>query len=342
MRIWVDLANSPHPLLFAPIARELEDRGHDVILTARDHGQTVELATRYWPDVDVIGGESPPGRARKARSVGSRVRALRNWAKQREPDLALSHNSYAQILAARSIGIPVVTAMDFEHQPANHLAFRLAGRVILPEAFPPGLARRQGAKQAKVHRYSGLKEEIYLGEFKPGPDVLTGLGIDRGDGAPLVVARTPPSRALYHQFENPLFAEAMRALDRGGARSVALARHPEQRRALEALELQRCTIPNTAVDARSLMYQADLVLGAGGTMTREAALMGVPTVSAFAGETPAVDRQLIEEGRLTQLEGVERLEGLALRKDSPTPVEQLRERGRVVSGEFVDAALGMS
>lgn len=81
MRIWVDLANSPHPLLFAPVARELEGRGHEVMLTARDHGQTADLATRQWPEVDLIGGESPATTLRKAGSAGGRVLALRQWAK---------------------------------------------------------------------------------------------------------------------------------------------------------------------------------------------------------------------------------------------------------------------
>src|SRR5215212_12160400 len=76
LRVWIDLSNSPHPLLFAPIARALEQRGHAVSITARDHAQTVELARSGGLDVDVIGGESPGGRARKASALGGRVIAL--------------------------------------------------------------------------------------------------------------------------------------------------------------------------------------------------------------------------------------------------------------------------
>src|SRR5207248_5635546 len=55
MKCWIDLANSPHPLLFAPIVARLEERGHDVRLTARDNAQTAELALQRWPDAEVIG-----------------------------------------------------------------------------------------------------------------------------------------------------------------------------------------------------------------------------------------------------------------------------------------------
>ena len=119
-----------------------------------------------------------------------------------------------------------------------------------------------------------------------------------------MVARTPPSRALYHGFESPLFVASLRAIGSDErTQLVILVRHPEQREALEAMRLPRCVIPKAAVDSRSLMYAADLVLGAGGTMTREAALLGVPTFSLFAGTTPAVDRWLERGGQAASTQG---------------------------------------
>ena len=73
MRIWIDLSNSPHPLLFKPVARELEALGHSVAVTARDNAQTVELARERWPDVTVIGGPSPKGRKAKAQAKAQAV-----------------------------------------------------------------------------------------------------------------------------------------------------------------------------------------------------------------------------------------------------------------------------
>ena len=196
MRIWIDLANSPHPLLFAPVSRALEERGHRVQITVRDHAQTLALARERWQGFDAVGGASPSNRAMKARAVAGRVQALRAWARARRPDLALSHNSYAQIAAARSMGIPAVTAMDFEHQPASHVAFRLADRVLLPEAYPPGTARIQGAAPEKTWRYPGVKEALYVGDFDPDDGVLLRLGVELPSKTALVVARTPPTRAL--------------------------------------------------------------------------------------------------------------------------------------------------
>jgi uncharacterized protein len=343
MRVWIDLANSPHPLLFAPVARRLQHAGHDVVLTARDNAQTVELARERWPDVEVIGGPSPQSRLAKAATLATRVRALRRWARTNAVELALSHNSYAQILAARALRVPVVTAMDFEHQPANHLAFRLADVIVLPAALRGQALRSQGASRRKVRFYDGLKEEIYLGDFEPSAAVLGDLGLAREEKRPIVVVRTPPSRASYHRFGNPLFLEALEAIGEDPAvRCVTLVRHPEQRLAIESMGLANCTIPTRAIDSRSLMRAADLVIGAGGTMTREAALLGVPTLSVFAGAEPAVDRWLREQGLLCRLSSPEQLRAICCREQEPRPMPELKRRSAALIDVVLDAVQSAS
>jgi predicted glycosyltransferase len=337
MRIWIDLSNSPHPLLFRPIARRLQERGHTVAITARDNAQTVELARERWPDVEVIGGVSPKGRLDKARTIGGRAAALRRWAAAERPDVALSHNSYAQIVAAGSLRVPVVTAMDFEHQPANHLAFRLAKSVLLPAALCGSAVWRQGATARKTHFYSGLKEEVYLADFRPDSDVLHGLGIALGPGETLVVARPAPDRAAYHPFENPLFVDCVKTVLRDGRTTVVvLPRHPDQADLLEHLALPRCAVVRAAVDSRSLMSVADLMIGAGGTMTREAALMGVPTLSLFAGHRPAVDRWLQDRGMLRVLSDAHDCPPVT-RQPRADQLAALRVRGAFLVDEFCDA-----
>jgi predicted glycosyltransferase len=55
------------------------------------------------------------------------------------------------------------------------------------------------------------------------------------------------------------------------------------------------------VDGRSLVALADLVVSAGGTMNREAAALGVPAYTTFAGTMGAVDELLVRAGRLRVL-----------------------------------------
>lgn len=341
MRIWIDLSNSPHAPLFAPVSRRLRDEGHEVLVTARDNAQTVELARRHWDEVTVIGGRSLDGRLAKGLGMAQRIAALAAWARRTRPDVALSHNSYGQIVAARRLGIRAVTAMDYEHQPANHLAFRLADSILLPAALRGAALRRQGATPRKARFYDGLKEEIYLGDFEPSPGVLAEVGVGQEEGEVLVVTRTPPAGALYHRSGNPLFGQILELVcAEPGVACVTLCRHPEQRRELAALGLPGMRLPERAVDARSLLHAADLVVGAGGTMTREAALLGVPTVSVFAGRTPAADSWLERRGALRRLRSIDEMPPLRPRSKQPLDPAELRARGELLSAEFVEAVTG--
>lgn len=337
MKVWIDLSNSPHALLFRPISGRLEELGHEVLVTARDNAQTVELAQERWPNAEVIGGESPRSRVGKVRLIWGRVAALRAWARDTRPDVALSHNSYGQIIAARTACIPAVTAMDFEHQPANHLAFRLADIVLLPEVLRELHLRRKGLTAAKARYYPGLKEEIYLGDFEPDTGVVADLGSSRARGDVLVVARTPPTRAAYHRLANPLFDDVLRVVSaEPQAKVVVLARHGEQRAALARLDLG-LIVPAGAIDARSLLYAADLVVGAGGTMTREAALLGLPTLTVFAGRQPAVDRWLIGRGLLRQAERAADALPIRLRPAEPRNLEAVRAKASALVELLVTA-----
>ena len=77
-----------------------------------------------------------------------------------------------------------------------------------------------------------------------------------------------------------------------------LARNEEQRAAVSELKALNVVVPERAVDGRSLVAYADVLVSAGGTMNREAAVLGTPVWSIFEGRTRSVDEKLVEEGRL--------------------------------------------
>lgn len=316
MRIWIDLANSPHVPFFRALIPEFVARGHQIEITARDFAQTVDLAISAGMTPHVVGGHGGGTLTGKAGNLIGRAKALRKWARDRGFDLALSHNSYAQIAAAASLGVKTVTLMDYEHQPANHLAFRLASRVIVPRAFPAAELKKYGASTRRVKRYEGTKEDVYLADFVPDPnfsETLLGLGVATSDV--LVVVRPPAREALYHRFENELFDKLLENLSaREAVKIILLPRSDAQRAEYSSRKLAGLIMPRTALDGANLIAAADLVVSAGGTMNREAAALGVPAVSIYAGKWAAIDQELVEEGRLRSIGSVEEIESLVLER----------------------------
>jgi predicted glycosyltransferase len=324
MRVWVDLANSPHVAIFEPLVEALHARGDEVVLTVRDHAQTLDLAERAFGRGVVIGSQSPTGRVAKGWAIVERSFRLYRFARAVAPDVALSHGSYSQLIAARAARIGAVTMMDYEHQPANHLSFRLAQRVVVPEVFPEDALERFGAARASVVRYPGFKEELYLGRASSDGAVLREIGLV--PDAVIIVFRPPPEGALYHRMDNERFERLLdEATSHAELQTVILPRRPEQ--AEPYLRRPGVIVPNRPVDGRALLLCADLMIGAGGTMNREAALLGTPTYTMFAGKLAAVDAALIEQGLMFDL-----------RRDGVTPVfEKKRPRDSNRAGERATA-----
>jgi predicted glycosyltransferase len=317
MRLWIDLANSPHVPFFKVLIARFNDLGHQVETTARDFAETVPLAAAAGLTTETVGRHGGRDFSAKATNLMSRAWELSGWARKRSFDLAISHNSYSQILAARALRIKSVTLMDYEYQPANHLAFRLTSRLIVPASFPERRLRRYGASRGKVFRYHGTKEDVYLADFNPDPSFLTAqlneLGLDASHV--VVLMRPPAHEALYHRFQNQLFDEALDfLLSNENVRVVLLPRNNSQRTTYGARASERLAIPTGPLDGPNLIAASDLVISAGGTINREAAALGVPAASLYAGRWAAVDEQLVNEGRLKRISKLEDLRGLPLTK----------------------------
>ena len=328
MRVWVDITNSPHVLFFRPLIRLLQAEGHDVSITAREYAQTLELLERHELAHEVVGPRhGGAGMVGKARALVGRLPALRRFAKPRAFDLALAHGSHELTLAARSLGIPSATAHDYEFATLQHqLGLRAATRVVFPDAIPADRLARLGAKPPKLVRYPGIEEEYYLADFEPDRGVLDTWQID--PARTLVVLRPPPDVSLYHRHSNPLFPQTLEHLGRlEDVHAFVLPRTEEQREYVRGLALPSVILPQTAIDAQSLIALADLVVSAGGTMNREAAALGVPVYTTYGGRLGGVDEALIREGRLVPLTDPRALE---LRKRAGTASERVRREPQLM------------
>jgi predicted glycosyltransferase len=298
MRVWVDLTNTAHVLVLRPLVELLERQGHEVTLTARPLSHTVELLDQWGHPYTALGRYGGAARLSKARAAAGRIPRLIRFGRGRGFGCALAHGSTDLPPACRLLGVPNTTMLDYEWASLQHgVNCRLASRVLAPEAIPADRLARYGARPPKLVRYPGLKEEYYLSGFEPDPSVLEELGLSRD--RILCVVRTAPSYALYLGSENPILPRVLgRLSEHEETQTVVLPRTAEQGAAIAALGLERVTIPERVVDGRSLVAFADLVVSAGGTMNREAAVLGTPVWSIFEGRMGGVDEMLAREGRL--------------------------------------------
>lgn len=301
-RVWFDLTNTAHPVVLRPLVTLLEQRGVECVLSVRPLSQTIDLMDDWGHPYTAFGEHGGVSRAGKARALAARQRQMLAFGRARGPfAAAMSHGSPDLAVASAALRIPSTTMFDYEFAIAQHTVGGLfSNRALVPESIPAERLRRFGIGPRKHVPYPGLKEEYILHGFTADPGVPDALGVDVT--RPLAVVRTAPSYALYlGGAESPLVARLLESFSRRGVQTVVLPRNADQAADVRALGLDGVVVPDRAVEARSLVAYADVLVSAGGSMNREAAALGTPVWSMFEGRLGGVDEQLVREGRLQLL-----------------------------------------
>lgn len=346
--IWIDLDNSPHVPVFLPLIKHYRSFGVDVVLTARDHSQTLELLeiAGLYQDVRVVGRHH--GKIRIKKLFGTFVRAMQLIYElcTSSPTVAVSHGSRSMVFAAWLRRIPILTMYDYEHTE-TFLFNKLSTRVLVPQAIPDGVLDEIGLSMSKRVKYPGIKEEIYLKDINRETEALDTFnnrqGSDISDSQILVVLRPPASNANYHgDRADEVFGAVLQYLLRHPNTSTIISpRNNDQRedirRMLAAADADetRVMLLERAVDGIELLSIADLLISGGGTMNREAVLLGIPVYSIFAGKQGALDRSMEERGQITFIRDVVEVELISLQKRSNQNIPESSNRvERFIIGEI--------
>jgi len=300
--IWIDLDNSPHVPFFRPIIQQLETRGYNVLLTARDCFQVCGLAEQLHLDCKPIGRHYGKHRIMKLLGLGIRTLQLLPLVRRARPALAVSHGSRSQLVAAKLLRIPSLQITDYEF--AKLWAVVRPSWAMTPAMIPNDAMRLDGDR---ILKYPGIKEDVYVTSFLPQDGIRQELGIRESEI--LVTMRPPASEAHYHSPDSDKLFQATIAhlASMPEVRMVVLPRTPKQGHKITAVWSELCSsrklfIPERVLDGLNLMWHSDLVISGGGTMNREAAALGVPVYSIFRGTIGAVDQYLAANGRLVLLE----------------------------------------
>jgi len=279
MKIWYDACTGKHVRYGVAIAKRLREKGHEVTLTTRKHPDTVPLAKLLNEDFIVVGKYNPKSLMSRLRESIQRqlhfCRIFRNGA----PDVAISHGSVDQIRVAFGLGVPTITTLDTPYAVAVHrLTLPLVDYIVASKAIPKETLQKFNVK-GEIILFDGVDEVAWIKGFKPL--------VNYDFGKPLIVVREIEEKAAYAKGKFPSVALAKKLTRLG--RVVFISRY--RRRAVKGL-----IIPEGFVDSASLVAQADLFVGAGGTITREAALQGTPAIVINVFQKQHVNDYLAEKG----------------------------------------------
>ena len=335
VKIWIDLDNTPHVPFFIPIIRELERRGHEVVLTARDAFQVCDLAEEKGLRFLRVGRHYGKNPLMKITGLIFRSLQLLPFYLRQRPGLSLSHGARSQNLISNLFRVPTVLIADCEHAqtaPFTHPRWPIVPDALSPEGLPSRIER--------VRYYRGIKEDVYAPEFRPVLTLMEELGLREDEM--IITVRPPANEAHYYNPESDvLFHGFMERICRSeGVRAVLLPRNNQQAQHLRTkfpgwFEGDRTVIPTRTIDGLDLLWISDFVVSGAGTMNREAAALGVPVYSIFRGKAGAVDLMLEKQGRLSLIRDKDEVWSkiLFVRRDKSRPPDN---RPRAALKDIVD------
>lgn len=287
-KIWFDITNVPHVNFFLPIIRKYEEE-FDIIFSLRDFAETKSLFEKRIdkPYIEV-GQHKGVNKLRKIIGVVERIFLLNKQIPNF--DIKISVGGDASCIIAKIRRKLSVTFDDNEKAP-NWRYAPFSDLAFWPKVVPQQKLRKQFFKK-NLYQYNGYKEDFYLADYQPNPAFLEQLPFEH-----YVVVRPENIRANYVEGRQSIVPELLKQLDAAGYNILFLPRYESDRDYAQGIK--NIYMPKEAVNGLDACYYADAILTGAGTMAREAACLGVPSVSFFAGaHLLSVDQSLVDAGKM--------------------------------------------
>lgn len=292
-QIWLDITNTPHVHFLLSIFEALQRRKEfSCVITARDFSETIKLLElkESYP-FQIIGGHHGKSYVRKVNGLIRRFQQIVNL--HVDYDVSISCGSESAVWNSFFKRKKSIAFGD------NDLARQwtygyMVDYAFFPDAIAPRILHSQGLKARKLFQYAGFKEDLYLADFQPDNEFLNTLPFDD-----YVIVRPENVMANYIRNSNAkiITPTLLKILSSKGYNILYLPRYETDRQYADGLP--NIFIPNTAINGLNACYFSSGVLTGAGTFAREAACLGVPSFSFFAGsDLMAVDKKLIKDEKL--------------------------------------------
>ncbi len=338
-RIWIDMDNSPHVPVFKPLIKILRAQDIKVFVTARDYAQTIPLL-HYWNiDHVQVGKHGGKNKIKKVINLAYRSMQLFFLMRKKKIDLAVSHGSRSMVVAAKLLSIKTVTMLDYEYTETGIFNF-FSDYLLMPSLIPAERLSKAGLDLKKIIRYDGFKEELYLDHLVPDESMRERLGIP----AKNILVTLRPS-ALLGNYHNPLSEKVIIALLHkliviDLVTILIVSRSKEDKQLISNEFGDKIRFLEHAEDGLQLIWNSDIFISGGGTMNREAALLGVPTYSVFTGKKPYLDEYLEEKGKLVFINSVSDIDKIHIIKRTASLPS--KEKSTVLANELCSKILSLN
>lgn len=285
------MSNAPHVNFFYDLIKFWESNGHSVIITARPHSNTLELLNKRKLKFYCIGRHY--GKFKLNKFFGFFIRCFELWyfLRKFQIDRSCSQSSFYSPVVSFVLNIKCLYTNDNEFAFGNIFGFLLANKVILPKSLYSWSKNR--VILGKVLYYEGVKEGVYL------HNSVVQHKVSQSPRKSKIYFRTEPWNAQYHSDKSKLCFKFIESLLEFHEVHL-LPRTKQQKEYFRPLKVKGLQLQDSVSTLEDIFYNCDYFIGAGGSMTRELAFLGKPSISVYTGHLLSVDLVLIKAGVLKQ------------------------------------------
>lgn len=324
-KVWIDVTNSPHAILFNPVILELKENNIDVLVTAREYAQTTDLLKEFDIEHALIGDHKGKSKIKKIGGMFDRTWKLYWFIRKENVDASLSMSSFTAMISSAMLDIPHMTLYDYEYTIGHHISYRFSDIVLTPRGVDEKLIKKYGSTPDNTVYYDGLKEQIYINHY-----VSDFVKLKRNTEAikkelkvPLnrivILFRPEATMAHYQSNVNDLSMDLIKFLNKHEQKPIiiVLPRTNDQKNEYENLKLKNVIVPSKTYNGIELISLSDLIIGAGGTINREAAALNIPVYSIFqGGKLATIDKKLIEREEMVYIQSKRDFEKIIIEKNN--------------------------
>ncbi|NMC13344.1 MAG: DUF354 domain-containing protein [Chloroflexi bacterium] len=283
--IWFDFANPPHVNLFRPMLEHFQKNGRICFCTAKHFAETIGLLNKYGIEYHLFGRHAGKARHKKLLALLSR-----------NVDLFFKIPNYKVCICSSFEAVQISwlkrkTSIMFDDNEIapNWLYSKFVSYVITPSAIDKHQFIRKGIPESKILQYNGFKEDVYLADYVPDPNFTEKLPFEQ-----FITVRPENIFASYvSKNARSITKELIAALLNEGYKILYLPRYKIDFAYVDQNH-PNVFIPDAPLNGLDVCFYSRAVLTGAGTFAREAALLGTPAVSFFAGDQLlSVDKALI-------------------------------------------------
>jgi uncharacterized protein len=274
LRIWFDILTPKQVMFFRRAVILLRNSGHEVLCTSRKYREAAELARIKKLDLTVVGSHGGADRYDKLRESASRTYELAEVVKRSGPDVAVTFSSPEGSRVAFGLGIRHIGFNDSPHADAvAKLTIPLTSKLYCPWVIPYSAWLGYGIARKDIVHYKALDPAAWI-KHDDTPEVK--------QDKKMILLRLEESKASYIADKKIGTAKMIDGIVNKLwqlANIVVLCRYEDQIAEVESCYGNKVQVLKDVVDGTALVKSTHLFVGAGGTMTAEAALLGKPTIS---------------------------------------------------------------